>query len=159
MGPSPWAVFRHIQLPKMKRVLTIAVLLRFMDSFMIYTEAFRADRRRSGQFDNLLVDRPGEDRPGAVRPRARRRRCRLIYFVITLAVSWIFYTVMTRDDAEIKGTVRMAIAENLRSMTIGLILLAVTTGLAPDLFLNWDPAGNSPPGANAGSSPKPIENR
>ena len=31
-------MFRYIQLPKMKRVLTIAVLLRFMDSFMIYTE-------------------------------------------------------------------------------------------------------------------------
>jgi len=38
-GASRWAVFRYIQLPKMKRVLTIAILLRFMDSFMIYTEA------------------------------------------------------------------------------------------------------------------------
>ncbi|MEM6680268.1 MAG: sugar ABC transporter permease, partial [Pseudomonadota bacterium] len=37
-GANGWAVFRYIQLPKMKRVLTIAVLLRFMDSFMIYTE-------------------------------------------------------------------------------------------------------------------------
>src|SRR6476660_1421484 len=37
-GASRWAVFRFIQLPKMKRVLTIAILLRFMDSFMIYTE-------------------------------------------------------------------------------------------------------------------------
>ena len=39
-GASAWSVFRYIQLPKMKRVLTIAVLLRFMDSFMIYTEPF-----------------------------------------------------------------------------------------------------------------------
>ncbi|MFQ5644789.1 MAG: carbohydrate ABC transporter permease, partial [Thiogranum sp.] len=37
-GANAWAVFRYIQLPKMKRVLTIAILLRFMDSFMIYTE-------------------------------------------------------------------------------------------------------------------------
>src|SRR5690606_3390915 len=37
-GASGWQIFRHIQLPKMKRVLTIAVLLRFMDSFMIYSE-------------------------------------------------------------------------------------------------------------------------
>uniref|UniRef100_UPI0026074E69 carbohydrate ABC transporter permease n=1 Tax=Pelagibius sp. TaxID=1931238 RepID=UPI0026074E69 len=37
-GASRWAVFRYIQLPKMKHVLTIAILLRFMDSFMIYTE-------------------------------------------------------------------------------------------------------------------------
>ncbi|MCC2654087.1 MAG: transporter permease, partial [Microvirga sp.] len=39
-GASRWAVFRTIQLPKMRRVLLIAVLLRFMDSFMIYTEPF-----------------------------------------------------------------------------------------------------------------------
>ncbi len=37
-GAGPWAVFRYIQLPKLKHVLTIAILLRFMDSFMIYTE-------------------------------------------------------------------------------------------------------------------------
>uniref|UniRef100_UPI003D663A32 carbohydrate ABC transporter permease n=1 Tax=Pseudomonas viridiflava TaxID=33069 RepID=UPI003D663A32 len=37
---SSWAIFRHIQLPKMKSVLLIAVMLRFMDSFMIYTEPF-----------------------------------------------------------------------------------------------------------------------
>ena len=39
-GASRWAIFRYIQLPKMNRVLLIAVLLRFMDSFMIYTEPF-----------------------------------------------------------------------------------------------------------------------
>ena len=39
-GASRWAIFRFIQLPKIKRVLLIAVLLRFMDSFMIYTEPF-----------------------------------------------------------------------------------------------------------------------
>ena len=39
-GASSWQVFRYIQLPKMKRVLIIALLLRLMDSFMIYTEPF-----------------------------------------------------------------------------------------------------------------------
>ena len=37
-GASRLAVFRYIQLPKLRGVLMIAVLLRFMDSFMIYTE-------------------------------------------------------------------------------------------------------------------------
>ena len=37
---SRWSVFRYIELPKMRGVLLIAVLLRFMDSFMIYTEPF-----------------------------------------------------------------------------------------------------------------------
>src|SRR5215469_12849663 len=39
-GASKWAVFLYIQLPKMRGVLTIAILLRFMDSFLIYTEPF-----------------------------------------------------------------------------------------------------------------------
>ena len=39
-GASRWAVFRFIELPRMRGVLLIAVLLRFMDSFMIYTEPF-----------------------------------------------------------------------------------------------------------------------
>jgi glycerol transport system permease protein len=38
-GASSWSVFRHIQLPKLKLVLAIAALLRFMDSLVIYTEA------------------------------------------------------------------------------------------------------------------------
>ena len=39
-GASPWKTFWYIQLPKMRGVLTIAVLLRFMDSFLIYAEPF-----------------------------------------------------------------------------------------------------------------------
>ena len=39
-GATNWAVFRFIQLPKMKSVLTIAILLRFMDSFNVYTYLF-----------------------------------------------------------------------------------------------------------------------
>jgi glycerol transport system permease protein len=39
-GAAKFAVFRYIQLPKLRGVLMIAVLLRFMDSFMIYTEPF-----------------------------------------------------------------------------------------------------------------------
>jgi len=37
---SNWAVFRYIQLPRLKSVLVIGTLLRFMDSFMIYSEPF-----------------------------------------------------------------------------------------------------------------------
>ena len=34
-GASKWQVFRHVELPRLKGVLVIAVLLRLMDSFMI----------------------------------------------------------------------------------------------------------------------------
>ena len=75
-GASRWAVFRHIQLPKMKRVLTIAVLLRFMDSFMIYTEPSVLTGGGPGNATTLPVDRPRQDRARPVRPRHRRQRCR-----------------------------------------------------------------------------------
>lgn len=37
-GAGEWATFRYIELPKLKNVLLIALLLRVADSLMIYTE-------------------------------------------------------------------------------------------------------------------------
>ena len=74
-GASRWAVFRYIELPKMRGVLMIAVLLRFMDSFMIYTEPFvvtgggRATRRPSCRSTSSRSR-------SASSTSARRRRCR-----------------------------------------------------------------------------------
>ncbi len=51
-GASRWAVFRYIQLPKMRGVLVIAILLRFMDSFMIYTEPFDGEQKKAEQEEN-----------------------------------------------------------------------------------------------------------
>src|SRR5262249_34945057 len=47
-GAGAWAVFRHIQLPKLRIVLMVAVLLRFMDSFIIYTEPYVVARGGPG---------------------------------------------------------------------------------------------------------------
>ncbi|MEM9048809.1 MAG: sugar ABC transporter permease [Pseudomonadota bacterium] len=96
-GASNWAVFRYIQLPKMRRVLTIAILLRFMDSFNIYTEVFVLTGGGPGNSTTLLsidLDKValGQFDLGPAGAMS------LIYFAITLAVSWIFYTVMTRDE-------------------------------------------------------------
>ena len=75
-GASRWSVFRYIQLPKMKRVLTIAILLRFMDSFMIYTEPSVLTGGGPGNATTLALHRPREDCARPVRPRAAPRRCR-----------------------------------------------------------------------------------
>ena len=98
-GAKAWAVFRHIQLPKMKRVLTIAILLRFIDSFMIYTEPFVLTGGGPGNSTTFLsIDLVkialGQFDLGPAGAMS------LIYFVITLMVSWVFYTLMTRDDAK-----------------------------------------------------------
>ena len=96
-GASPFAVFRHIQLPKMKKVLTIAILLRFMDSFMIYTEPFVLTGGGPGNSTTLLSIDLVKVALGQfdLGPAAAMS---LIYFAITLLVSWVFYTVMTKDD-------------------------------------------------------------
>jgi glycerol transport system permease protein len=96
-GARPWAVFRHIQLPKMNRVLTIAILLRFMDSFMIYTEPSVLTGGGPGNSTTLLSIDLVKIALGQfdLGPAAAMS---LIYFFIALLVSWVFYTVMTRDE-------------------------------------------------------------
>ena len=96
-GASNWSVFRYIQLPKMKRVLTIAVLLRFMDSFMIYTEPFVLTGGGPGNSTTLLSIDLVKVALGQfdLGPAAAMS---LIYFAITLLVSWLFYTIMMKDE-------------------------------------------------------------
>ena len=98
-GASRWAVFRYIQLPKMKRVLLIAVLLRFMDSFMIYTEPFVVTGGGPGNATTFLSIDLVKTALGQfdLGPAAAMS---LIYFLIILLLSWVFYTVMTSHDAE-----------------------------------------------------------
>jgi glycerol transport system permease protein len=95
-GASSWAVFRHIQLPKMKRVLTIAVLLRFMDSFNIYTEPFVLTGGGPGNATTLLSIDLVKTALGQF-DLGRAAAMSLIYFLIILLLSWIFYAVMTRE--------------------------------------------------------------
>jgi len=96
-GASSWAVFRHVQLPKMKHVLTIAVLLRFMDSFMIYTEPVVLTGGGPGNSTTLLSIDLVKIALGQfdLGPAAAMS---LIYFLIILLLSWMFYRVMTLDE-------------------------------------------------------------
>ncbi len=100
-GASRWAVFRYIQLPKMNRVLLIAVLLRFMDSFMIYTEPFVVTGGGPGNSTTFLSIDLVKMATGQfdLGPAAAMS---IIYFLIILLFSWIFYTVMTNAGQERK---------------------------------------------------------
>ena len=97
-GATNWAIFRFIQLPKMKTVLTIAILLRFMDSFNIYTEPFVLTGGGPGNSTTLLSIDLVKIALGKfdLGPAAAMS---LIYFAITLLVSWLFYTLMTKDNS------------------------------------------------------------
>ncbi|MCC0022064.1 MAG: sugar ABC transporter permease [Nitratireductor sp.] len=94
---SRWSVFRFIELPKMQGVLLIAILLRFMDSFMIYTEPFVVTGGGPGNSTTFLSIDLVKMAIGQfdLGPAAAFS---IIYFLVILLVSWVFYTVMTNLD-------------------------------------------------------------
>jgi glycerol transport system permease protein len=92
-GASKWAVFRYIQLPKMRGVLMIAVLLRFMDSFMIYTEPFVLTGGGPGNATTFLSQYLTTKAVGQfdLGPAAAFS---LIYFLIILLFCFVLYNWM-----------------------------------------------------------------
>ncbi|NMM25993.1 MAG: sugar ABC transporter permease [Glaciimonas sp.] len=92
-GASRWAIFRFIQLPKMRGVLMIAVLLRFMDSFMIYTEPFVLTGGGPGNSTTFLSQYLTQKAVGQfdLGPAAAFS---LIYFLIILLFSFVLYNWM-----------------------------------------------------------------
>ncbi|QDL94061.1 sugar ABC transporter permease (plasmid) [Paroceanicella profunda] len=99
---SRWKVFRYIELPKMQGVLLIAVLLRFMDSFMIYTEPFVVTGGGPGNATTFLSIDLVKMAIGQfdLGPAAAFS---IVYFLIIMLFSYVFYTVMkTLEKAERK---------------------------------------------------------
>jgi glycerol transport system permease protein len=94
-GASKFAVFRYIQLPKMRGVLMIAVLLRFMDSFMIYTEPFVLTGGGPGNATTFLSQYLTQKAVGQfdLGPAAAFS---LIYFLIILLFCFVLYNWMQR---------------------------------------------------------------
>ena len=98
-GASSWQVFRYIQLPKMKRVLIIAILLRLMDSFMVYTEPFVLTGGGPGNSTTFLSIDLVKVALGQfdLGPAASMS---LIYFLVVLLLCWVFYTMMMRSEVQ-----------------------------------------------------------
>ena len=94
-GASTFAVFRYIQLPKLHDVLMIAVLLRFMDSFMIYTEPFVLTGGGPGNATTFLSQYLTQKAVGQfdLGPAAAFS---LIYFLLILLLCFILYQWMQR---------------------------------------------------------------
>ena len=92
-GASNWAVFRYIQFPKLRIVLLVAILLRFVDSFIIYTEPYVVTHGGPGVSTTFLSHELvltaltefnlGEGGAMAV-----------VYFLIVLCVSWAFFSLV-----------------------------------------------------------------
>jgi glycerol transport system permease protein len=94
---SRWAVFINIELPKLRKVLVIAVLLRFMQTFMIYTEPFVVTGGGPGSATTFLSIDLVKIALGQV-DLGNAAAMSLIYNLITITLCWIFYTIMTQLD-------------------------------------------------------------
>lgn len=92
-GASRWAVFRYIQLPRMKLVLAIALLLRFMDSFTMYTEAYVITRGGPGVSTVFLSHELVQT--GLIQfDLGEAGAMAVIYFMIVVLVSAVFYRMI-----------------------------------------------------------------
>ena len=94
---SRWAVFVNIELPKLNKVLIIAVLLRFMQTFMIYTEPFFVTGGGPGNTTTFLAIDLVKIALGQV-DLGNAAAMSLVYNLITVTICWIFFTVMTQLD-------------------------------------------------------------
>ncbi len=81
----------------MQGVLMIAILLRFMDSFMIYAEPFVVTGGGPGSSTNFLSIVLVNVALGQMDlgPAAAYS---IMYYLVILLISYVFYTVMTNLD-------------------------------------------------------------
>jgi len=94
-----WQMFRHIELPRLKTVLGIAVLLRLMDSLMIYTEPFVLTGGGPGSSTTFLSQYLTRMAVGQfdLGPAAAFS---LVYFIMILTLCWLFYNLITPSEEE-----------------------------------------------------------
>jgi len=93
-GASGWKTFWYVTLPKLRSVLIIAILLRFMDSFMIYAEPFLITGGGPGNWNtylNIFVSRKAETYELGFAGASS-----IVYLYIVVVCCYIFYTLMTR---------------------------------------------------------------
>ena len=96
-GATRRAIFFHVEMPRLKRVLVIALLLRLIDGLMIYIEPFMITRGGPGVSttflsQDLIQTAMAEFDFGEASATA------LIYFLIMLTMSWALFRIMTASD-------------------------------------------------------------
>lgn len=90
---SPWKTFRYVTLPKLRGVLIIAVLLRLMDSFKIYSEPFVLTGGGPGNATTFLSTYTSRMAIGGFQ-MGRGAATSLIYFFIVILLSFVIYIIM-----------------------------------------------------------------
>ena len=92
-GANRWKLFRYVELPKIKRVLMIAILLRFLDSFMVYAEPFILTRGGPGK-STVFLSQSLMQTAAQQFDLGQSAAISLIYLSIIVLFSWILYKVV-----------------------------------------------------------------
>jgi glycerol transport system permease protein len=95
-GARRWAVFRYIELPRLQGVLTIAILLRFIYSFLIYTEPFVLTGGGPGESTSFLSISLTKIAVGQF-DLGRAAAFSLVYFFFVQVFCFVFFTVLKRQ--------------------------------------------------------------
>ena len=93
-GASKWKTFRYVILPRLRSVLTIGILLRFMDSFRIYIEVSLLTGGGPGNTTTFLSDVLVRKAVGGFE-FGYAAALSLTYFFIILIISYVFFLVLT----------------------------------------------------------------
>ena len=93
-GANPLSIFTKIELPKLKKVLLIAILLRFMDSFIIYTETYVLTR--GGPYLSTTFLSHDLVQTATIQfDLGEGGAMAVIYSVIVILTSYVFYKVIS----------------------------------------------------------------
>lgn len=92
-GASAWKTFRYVTLPKLRSVLIIGVLLRFMDSFKIYAEPLLLTGGGPGDATTFLSLHVA--RKALSYQLGYAGASSFIYLFIVIVFSYIFFQLMT----------------------------------------------------------------
>ena len=97
-GASNWSIFSKIELPKLKKVLLIAILLRFMDSFIIYTETYVLTR--GGPYMSTTFLSHDLVQTATVQfDLGEGGAMAVIYSIIVIITSFIFYKIISLKES------------------------------------------------------------
>ncbi len=94
---SPLAVFRWIELPKISGALWIVLLLRLVDSFMIYTEVMTINAGGPRDATTFLSLQLGEEIKGFSYGSAAARA--MVNFLFVLTLVWVFVKLRQSKDS------------------------------------------------------------
>ena len=97
-GASNWSIFSKIEIPKLKKVLLIAILLRFMDSFIIYTETYVLTR--GGPYMSTTFLSHDLVQTATVQfDLGEGGAMAVIYSIIVIITSFIFYKIISIKES------------------------------------------------------------